>query len=80
VAWLLLPVTVGAAARPPGRTSTAVHTVAAIELWALWAVDLVAALVPTTANLTVLRLLARSRAGAAVASSRTRTWLACWAW
>jgi len=59
VAWLLLPVTVGAAASRAGSdTSTAVHTVAAIELWALWAVGLVAALVPTTASLTVLRLLA----------------------
>ena len=58
-AWLLLPVTVGAAASRAGSdTSTAVHTVAAIELWALWVVGLVAALVPTTASLTVLRLLA----------------------
>jgi len=59
VAWLLLPVTVGAAAARAGSgTSTAIHTVAAVELWALWAVGLVAALVPTTASLTVLRLLA----------------------
>ena len=59
VAWLLLPVTVGAAASRAGSdTSTAVHTVAGVELWALWAVGLVAALVPTTASLTVLRLLA----------------------
>jgi hypothetical protein len=59
VAWLLLPVTVGAAVSRAGSdTSTAVHTVAAVELWALWAAGLVAALVPTTASLTVLRLLA----------------------
>ena len=59
VAWLLLPVTVGAAASRAGSdTSTAIHAVAAVELWALWAVGLVAVLVPTTASLTVLRLLA----------------------
>ena len=59
VAWLLLPVTVGAAASRAGSdTSTAIHIVAAVELWALWAAGLVAALVPTTASLTVLRLLA----------------------
>jgi hypothetical protein len=59
VAWLLLPVTVGIAATRAGSdTSTAIHTVAAVELWALWAVGLVAALVPTTASLTILRLLA----------------------
>ena len=59
VAWLLLPVTVGAAASRAGSdTSTAIHTVAGVELWVLWAVGLVAALVPTTASLTVLRLLA----------------------
>jgi len=59
VAWLLLPATVGtAASRAASDTSTAVHTVAAVELWALWAAGLVAALVPTTAGLTVLRLLA----------------------
>ena len=68
VAWLLLPVTVGAAASRAGSdTSTAVHTVAAIELWALWAVGLVAALVPTTASLTVLRLLAPAPALVAAA-------------
>ena len=77
VAWLLLPVTVGAAASRAGSdTSTAVHTVAAIELWALWAVGLVAALVPTTASLTVLRLLAPAPGWSRRRPRRTRTWLA----
>jgi hypothetical protein len=59
VAWLLLPVTVGAAVAQAGSgTSTAVHAVGTVELWLLWGAGLVAALVPSTASLTVLRLLA----------------------
>ena len=59
VAWLLLPVTVGASVAQAGSdTSTAVHAVGAVELWLLWGAGLVAALVPSTASLTVLRLLA----------------------
>jgi len=59
VLWLLLPLTAGVAMGDLlDGTSTAVGLVAAIGLWGLWAVGLVAGLVPTTVALTVLRLLA----------------------
>ncbi len=57
--WLILPLTVGiAAGELLDGSSTPVGLVAAIGLWGLWAVGLVACLVPTTVALTVARLLA----------------------
>ena len=57
--WVLLPVTVGVALGDLlDGTSTPVGLVAAVGLWGLWAVGLVACLVPTTSALTVLRMLA----------------------
>ncbi len=48
--------------------SRPVELVAAVLAWGLWAVGLVAALVPTTVSLTVLRLLAPTAVAAAVAA------------
>ena len=57
--WLLLPLTTGlAAGELVDDASTPVRLVAAVGLWGLWLVGLVACLVPTTVALTVLRLLA----------------------
>jgi hypothetical protein len=59
VLWLALPITVGpAVAHALREASGPVRLVSSIGLWALWVVGLVAALVPTTVSLTVLRLLA----------------------
>jgi hypothetical protein len=57
--WLLLPLTTGIAVGGLiDDASTPVRLVAAVGLWGLWLVGLVACLVPTTVALTVLRLLA----------------------
>ena len=57
--WLLLPLTTGlAAGELVDDASSPVRLVAAVGLWGLWLVGLVACLVPTTVALTVLRLLA----------------------
>lgn len=55
--WLTLPVTVGPAWEDAlGDASAAVRWVAAAESWALWALVLLALLVPRLLSLTVLRL------------------------
>jgi hypothetical protein len=59
VAWVVLPFLAGPSfgdALDP--RSRAVQLVGTIGLWALWALGLVASLVPSTASLTVIRILA----------------------
>jgi hypothetical protein len=56
--WLTLPLVAGPAfADALDPRSTAVRLVATFGLWALWAAGLVAALVPSTASLTAIRIL-----------------------
>ncbi len=70
VVWVSLPFTAGPAfAEALAERSLPVQRVDAIGLWLLWAGGLVAALVPTTASLTALRILApASLAGVVVAA------------
>jgi hypothetical protein len=67
--WLALPLTLGWAIGDAlaGR-STAVRITAIAGTWTLWAVGLVALLVPTTVSLTVIRVIAPAAPAAAVAS------------
>jgi hypothetical protein len=67
--WVSLPLTLGWAVGDAlaGRT-TPVRAAAMGGAWALWAVGLVAVLVPTTVSLTVIRLLAPGAPAVAVAS------------
>ena len=56
--WLTFPFTVGPAIGDAlARRPSAVVLVAAIGLWALWLVGLVAALVPSTVSLTTMRVV-----------------------
>lgn len=55
--WLTLPLTAGPAfANALDHRSTPVQLVAAIGLWTVWSVTLVAALVPSTVSLTTIRI------------------------
>jgi hypothetical protein len=67
--WLSLPLTLGWAIGDAlaGRSS-AVRMTAIAGAWTLWAVGLVALLVPTTVSLTVIRMIAPAAPVAAVAS------------
>jgi hypothetical protein len=67
--WVSLPVSVGwALGDALNERSTSVRVTALTGAWALWAVGLVALLVPTTVSLTAARLLAPGAPAAAVAS------------
>jgi hypothetical protein len=69
VLWVSLPITVGwAVGQALAGRSTPVRVIAMSGTWGLWAVGLVAVLVPTTVSLTVSRLLAPGALAVAVAS------------
>ncbi len=67
--WVVLPFTVGAEIGDAlHRHSPAVRTTASVEAWALWAVVLVATLVPHPIGLTTLRCVAPAMTVVAVAA------------
>ena len=67
VAWAALPFTVGAEISEALRHhSAALRTASAVEMWAVWAVVLVATLVPHPLGLTALRCAAPAGAAAVV--------------
>ncbi len=69
VLWVSLPLTVGwAVGEALAGRSTPVRVTSMAGAWALWAVGLVAVLVPTTVSLTVVRLLAPGAPAIAAAS------------
>lgn len=68
--WLVLPAGIGwALAQTLAGRSTPVRLTALAGCWSLWAVGLVALLVPTTVSLTVIRLLAPGAPAVAVATA-----------
>lgn len=78
--WAIQPLTAGPTlSEALDPRSSAFRTTASIGLWAIWAVTLVAALVPRTATLTLIRVVAPAAVVAtawAVAATEDPNWLA----
>lgn len=71
LAWLTLPVTLGPAlADGLHDTGGGLRTTASVGLWVLWALGLLATLVPRPASLTAVRLCGPAAAAAAVWASQ----------